>query len=74
MHTKSKKLTWANANLQNSAERNALFQQEEKKASQRVKQAFDKLKAQGIVDEHGNLLSDELPEDMQQNSQCDFGG
>ncbi len=31
MHTKSKKLTWSNANLQNSAERNALFQQEEKK-------------------------------------------
>ena len=74
MHTKSKKLTWSNANLQNSAERNALFQQEEKKAGQRVKQAFNKLKSQGIVDEHGNLVSNELPKDMQQNSQCDFGG
>lgn len=74
MHTKSKKLTWSNADLQKQSERDALFLQEEKKAAQRVKHAFDKLKAQGIVDEHGNLLSNELPKDMQQNSQCDFGG
>jgi hypothetical protein len=74
MFTKSKKLTWANADLRKQSDRDALFLQEEKKAAERVKQAVDKLKAQGIVDEHGNLLSKELPKDMQPNSECDVGG
>jgi len=65
MSKKSKKLTWVTADLRRQSDRDALFLQEEKKAAQRVKQAVDKLKNQGIVDEHGNLLSNELPKDMQ---------
>ena len=74
MFTKSKKLTWATADLRKQSDRDVLFLQEEKKAAERVKQAVNKLKAKGIVDEQGNLLSNELPKDMQPNSQCDVGG
>jgi len=28
----------------------------------------------GIIDEHGNLLCDDLPDDMQPGAQRDFGG
>lgn len=28
----------------------------------------------GIIDEKGNLLKHELPEDMREDSECDFGG
>lgn len=28
----------------------------------------------GIIDERGNLLKHDLPEDMREDSECDFGG
>jgi hypothetical protein len=67
-------LTWANVDLQNSSERAAFFKQEEAKAGIRVKQAFDRLQLQGILDKKGNLIKPGLPEDMEPGSARDVGG
>jgi hypothetical protein len=47
---------------------------EERKAGERVKVAFKRLRDLGIVDEKGELLSHELPADMRPGAKRDFGG
>jgi hypothetical protein len=68
------RLTWANVDLDNPAERAAFFKREEAKAGKRVKRAFEKLQHQGILDKNGNLLKPGLPPDMEPGSACDVGG
>jgi hypothetical protein len=67
-------LTWATVNLQNAEERAAFFKQEEAKADKRITLAFEKLQAQGILNERGDLVKPGLPADMQPGSGCDVGG
>jgi hypothetical protein len=43
-------------------------------AAVRIRADIEEAQRLGIIDEHGNLLSDELPEDMQPGAQRDFGG
>jgi len=69
-----RELTWANVDLQNPSERAAFFKQEEAKAGIRIKQAFENLQLQGILDKNGNLIKQGLPEDMEPGSACDVGG
>jgi hypothetical protein len=49
-------------------------EQEERKAGERVKIAFKRLRDLGIVDEKGELLSHELAADMRPGAKHDFGG
>lgn len=70
----SKNLTWSNINLQNPSERAALFEQEEAKAGERARQAFENLQSQGILDKKGHLIERRLPSDMEPGSKCDVGG
>jgi len=67
-------LTWSNVDLRNPAERAAFFKQEEARAGRRVKQAFEKLQGQGILDKKGKLTKSGLPADMEPGSECDVGG
>ena len=59
-------LTWATVNTTDPAEMAEFDEQEERKAGERVKIAFKRLRDLGIVDEKGELLSHELPADMRQ--------
>jgi 3-methyladenine DNA glycosylase Tag len=67
-------LNWLNVDLGNPSERAAFFAQEDAKAGKRVKQAFEKLQKEGIVDAKGKLIKSGLPADMQPGSGCDVGG
>jgi hypothetical protein len=50
------------------------YKVEEDKAGFRVRQSFEKLKKQGIMDEHGNVIKPGLPDDMAPGSEYDVGG
>jgi hypothetical protein len=52
----SKDLAFSAIDLQNQSERTAFFEQEEAKAGERVRLAFNSLQQQGILDEKGHLL------------------
>jgi hypothetical protein len=67
-------LTWATVNTTDPAEMAEFDEQEERKAGERVKIAFKRLRDLGIVDEKGELLSHELPADMRAGAKRDFGG
>ena len=70
----TKELTWAAADLDDSAERKALIEQEMDKAGERANAAFQRLKELGIMDEKGDLISRDLPPDMRSGAKRDFGG
>jgi hypothetical protein len=67
-------LTWATVNTQDPAEMAEFDEQEERKAGERVKTAFKRLRDLGIVDANGELLTHELPPDMLPGAKRDFGG
>ena len=67
-------LTWSTVNLDNPAEEEAFFKQEEDKAKRRIKRAVKKLQELQIFDKDGNLIRQDLPADMTPGSQCDVGG
>ncbi len=66
--------TWANVNTDDPQEMAEFNEQEDRKAGERVKEAFQKLRNLGIVDESGELVDDELPSDMRPGAKRDFGG
>jgi hypothetical protein len=43
-------------------------------AAVRIRADVEEAQRRGIIDAQGNLLSDELPPDMQRGAQRDFGG
>jgi len=45
-----------------------------KGAAERIRADIEEGRRLGIFAKHGNLLSDELPEDMRPGAQRDFGG
>ncbi len=43
-------------------------------AKGRIQEQIERAQALGLIDDEGNLLSDDLPEDMKPGAQRDFGG
>jgi hypothetical protein len=74
MPPQTKELTWATADLDDAVERKALIEQEMDKAGERARAAFQHLKDLGIMDEKGDLISQDLPPDMRSGADRDFGG
>ena len=66
--------TWANVNTDDPQEMAEFNDQEDRKAGERVKEAFQKLRSLGIVNEDGELVDEELPPDMRPGVKRDFGG
>jgi hypothetical protein len=51
-----------------------LREKELREAGVRIKAAVQRLQDLGIIDEEGRLLKTELPPDMREGSDTDFGG
>ncbi|HVW08031.1 MAG TPA: hypothetical protein VHC90_05585 [Bryobacteraceae bacterium] len=73
MSTK-KRLTLENVDFGNRDEMNEFLRQVIAAGMERVRAETAELKARGLMDENGNLLITELPPDMREGSDCDFGG
>ena len=67
-------LSWATVNTADPREMAEFRAQQERYADERAKAAFERLKAQGIIDADGNSIGDELPPDMRSGAKRDFGG
>ena len=70
----TKRLTIENVNLDDECEMNALVDQMFTAGLERVEAEGDELRRRGLLDSQGNLLSKELPSDMQEGGDRDFGG
>jgi hypothetical protein len=66
-------LTWATVNTDDPRAMADFDEQEEQKAGERIKIAFNRLRDFGLVDANGELLSHELPADMRPLAKRDFG-
>jgi hypothetical protein len=73
MSTKTRDLTWANADIDDDAEMKEFRRQEERKARARAQEAVRRLREQGIMDAHGRQVRKSLPPDMRGDSACDLG-
>ena len=74
MPAKTRELTWANVDLHNQQEIAALRQQQTERAGKRVQAAVKKLQEQGVLDENGRRIRRDVPPDMREGSNTDFGG
>lgn len=70
----TKRLTIENVNLDDDKELDELDEQMFAIGLARVKAEGDELRRRGILDADGNLLIKELPADMQEGEDRDFGG
>ena len=70
----TKRLTIENVNLDDEREMDALVDQMFTTGLARVKAEGDELRRKGILDPEGNLLVKELPADMKEGADRDFGG
>lgn len=70
----TRELTWANVNLDDPRERALFYEQERKKGGERARAAFQRLRELGIMDEHGELIRNEVSDDMRPGAKRDFGG
>jgi hypothetical protein len=70
----TKRLTIDNVNLDDPGEMDAFDDQVITAGMERVRAEGDELRRRGLLDEHGNLLVKELPADMKEGAQRDFGG
>ena len=70
----TKRLTLETVDFGNSSEVDAFLDQVMTAGMARVRAETDELKARGLMDEDGNLLNTELPPDMKEGSDRDFGG
>jgi len=70
----AKRLTIDNVNLHDPREVDALHQQAISAGKKRVRAEGDELRRRGVLDKDGNLLLKELPADMQESAERDFGG
>ena len=70
----TKRLTIDNVNLDDEAELDAFDDQIITAGMERVRAEGEELRRRGILDADGNLLVKELPADMQEGSERDFGG
>jgi hypothetical protein len=67
-------LTLETVDFNNRAEVDALIQKVMAAGRIRVQADIAKLQAMGLMDSEGKLLNKELPPDMQEGSERDFGG
>jgi len=70
----TKRLTIENVNLDDDSEMDALVDQMFTVGLGRVKAEGDELRRRGLLDPQGNLLVKELPADMKDGTDRDFGG
>jgi len=70
----TKRLTIENVDLDDECEMDALVDQMFTAGLARVKAEGDELRRKGLLDSQGNLLIKELPADMQEGADRDFGG
>lgn len=70
----TKRLTIENVNLDDERELDAFDDQVLAAGLERVRAEGDELRRRGILDSEGNLLVKELPADMQEGADRDFGG
>jgi len=70
----TKRLTIESVNLGDQREMDALVDQMFTAGLARVKAEGDKLRQKGLLDSQGNLVVKELPADMQEGADRDFGG
>ena len=70
----TKRLTIENVNLDDDAELDAFDDQVITAGLERVRAEGDELRRKGILDAQGNLLLKELPADMKEGADRDFGG
>jgi hypothetical protein len=64
----TKRLTIETVNLDDERELNAFFNQVIDSGIKRVRAEGDELRRKGLLDEHGNVLLNELPPDMREES------
>ena len=74
MATDPKEVTWATVNLDDDAQVKALEDKLLDEAKEDLHRELRRLQDLGIIDEHGKRQSKELPPDMQEGSDKDFGG
>jgi hypothetical protein len=70
----TKRLTIENVDLDDEREMDALVDQMFTAGLERVRAEGDELRRRGLLDSQGNLLVKELPADMQEGADRDFGG
>lgn len=70
----TKHLTGENVNLDDEREIDEFDEQVIAAGMARVRAQTAELRARGLMDEQGNLLVRELPPDMREGSDRDFGG
>jgi hypothetical protein len=70
----AKRLTIDTANLDDEREMDALDEQMIEAGLERIRAEGDDLRRRGLLDAQGNVLLKELPPDMRENSERDFGG
>ena len=70
----TKRLTIENVNLDDEREMDALVDQMFTVGLARVKAEGDELRRKGLLDSQGNPLMKELPADMREGADRDFGG
>jgi hypothetical protein len=70
----SRHLTLETVDFGNTAEVDAFLAEVMSEGIRRVQSESAELQAKGLLDAVGNLLTDELPSDMHEGSERDFGG
>ena len=70
----TKRLTLESIDSSNDGEFDALLNQVMAEGMKQVRADCEKLESMGVLDSQGNLLVKELPEEMREGSQRDFGG
>jgi hypothetical protein len=70
----AKRLTIENVDFDNQEEMDTFWEQVISAGMARVRAEGEELRRRGLLDEHGNLLLKELPPDMREGSERDFGG
>jgi hypothetical protein len=70
----AKRLTIENVNLDDEREMDEFDNQVIAAGMERVRAEGDELRRRGLLDAEGNLLVKELPPDMRETSERDFGG
>jgi hypothetical protein len=70
----TKRLTIENVTLDDEREMDAFVDQVLTAGMERVRAEGDELRRKGLLDSQGNLLVRELPADMQEGADRDFGG
>lgn len=70
----TKRLTIENVDFDDERELDAFDDQIITSGLERVRAEGDELRRRGVLDSEGNLLVKELPADMQEGTDRDFGG